>query len=265
VTKVLGRLALIALVVFVGVTLWYGQMEQQLQPPATIATGKSAPTPTPALTANEPLPASQDYAVIVKRNIFQALPELGAKAGGGASPAELEKTVETKMQLVLLGTVTGSEADARAIIRDDQAKVEDIYRVGSTISGAAITRIGRGKVVLQVNGREEILTIKEPDSGGSSPGSSASVVSPAAVQTAPVSERPVPEALPRRRISFRNPASASPAAAPPPAPTTPEEGEVAPAPSGSDQGTPADSQPQAETGAPQSDNSPAPGAEQQAQ
>lgn len=257
--KVPGRLALIALVVFVGVTLWYGQMERKLRQPAVVETRKPAVTPAP--TASEPVPASKEYSVIVRRNIFQALPELGGKVSGGPSPAELEKLAETKMQLVLLGTVTGSETDARAIIRDDQAKVEDIYRVGSELSGATITRIGRGKVVLQVNGREEILTIKEPDTGGPQPGSSPVAVGPApAVQAAPVSERPVPEALPRRRISFRSPAPAAPAtpAPSPPAPTAPVADEAEASPPGQDQGAPTDSQPQAETG-------PAPGAEQQAQ
>lgn len=267
--KVLGRLALIALVVFVGVTLWYGQVEKKLQQPAAVETAKPGPTTAPAPTSSESIPASKEYSVIVKRNIFQALPELGGKTGGGPSPAELEPLAETKMQLVLLGTVTGSEADARAIIRDDQAKVEDIYRVGSELSGATITRIGRGKVVLQVSGREEILTIKEPDNGGSPSGSlPANAGSAPAVQAAPVSERPVPEALPRRRISFRNPA---PAAQPSPPPVVPEGGEAAPAAPGQEQVAPADSHPQAENGAtppengPPPETGPAPGAEQQAQ
>lgn len=263
-TKVLGRLALIALVVFVGVTLWYGQMEKKLQPPVAAESGQPGPTAAPvAAPTAEPVPASQEHSVIVRRNIFQALPELGAKPGG-AAPVELEKLAETKMQLVLLGTVTGSEADARAIIRDDQAKVEDIYRVGSTLAGAAITRIGRGKVVLLVNGREEILTIKEPESGGPQSRPSPAAAGPAAVQADPVSERPVPEALPRRRISFRSPAPASPVA-PPPGATASEEAAVAPAPPDQEQGTPADNQPPAETGAPPPETGPASGGEQQAQ
>lgn len=266
-TKVLGRLALIALVVFVGVTLWYGQMEEKLRQPAATETSKPTPPPAPVPTASESVPASQDHAVIVRRNIFQALPDLGGKASGGPSPAELEKLAETKMHLALLGTVTGSDADARAIIRDDQAKVEDIYRVGSALSGATIIRIGRGKVVLQVNGREEILTIKEPDSGGPQSRPPPAVGGPSAVQADPVSAHPVPEALPRRRISFRGPAPAVPAApaAPPPEPTASEEAEVAPAPPGSEQGPPADNQPPTETGTPPPETGLVPGGEQQAQ
>ena len=33
----------------------------------------------------------------------------------------------------------------------------------SELQGAIISRISRGKVVLQLNGREEILTIKDPE------------------------------------------------------------------------------------------------------
>jgi len=205
--KVFGRLALIALFIFAGVTIWYGRVEKKLQ--GSISVEKIEPAALPAQKPSETAPV--EYSTIVARNIFKALPESGGKPTGEQSQQDLEDLAETKMQLALLGTVTGSKEDARAIIRDEKAKAEDIYHVGSELHGALITRIGRGKVVLQVNGREEILTIKEPESGGPPSGSSPTAGNPMSqMQTAPVSERRVPEAVPRRRISFRNAASAVP-------------------------------------------------------
>lgn len=126
----------------------------------------------------------------------------------------LDALEETRMQLVLLGTVSGSREDARAIIRDEAAKKEDIYQVGSDVQGALIARIERGRVVLQVNGREEILNLKDPEGGRPRPGGLPSLdsssrlareeeVQPAEILPPEVDDRKVPQALPRRRINFR--------------------------------------------------------------
>jgi len=220
VIKVFGRLALIALFVFAGVTLWYGRVEKKLQ--GSIPVEQKAPAALPVQKASEPVPAQNEHASILARNIFKAAPESGGKPAGEQSQTDLEDLAETKMRLVLLGTVSGSKDDARAIIRDEKAKVEDIYHVGSELHGALITRIGRGKVVLQVNGREEILTIREPESGGPQQESSptAETRTPE-IRAEATSEQRVPEALPRRRISFRNssPATSVPANTGAPVPT----------------------------------------------
>ena len=59
----------------------------------------------------------------------------------------IDQLAQTQLSLSLLGTVTGSKEDARAIVRDEKNKLEDIYRIGSEIQGAIIQRITRGKVV----------------------------------------------------------------------------------------------------------------------
>ncbi len=128
----------------------------------------------------------------------------------------MEDLAETKLRLVLLGTVTGDKGDSRAIIRDEKTKLEDLYQVGSEVQGAVISRISRGKVVLQVNGREEVLAIKDPENGDQDQGGAARMETkmPSMAPNAPSKEieNKVPEAQPRRRISFRDPGSAPPAA-----------------------------------------------------
>ena len=210
------RLALIALLVATGVHLWYGRVGERL------LAWLPAPSPGasgPALAPDRPAaagvaPARVDTRVILSRNIFKAALEAKEPSAGGQE-VDLDALEETRMQLVLLGTVSGSREDARAIIRDEAAKKEDIYQVGSDVQGALIARIERGRVVLQVNGREEILNLKDPEGGRPRPGGLPGLdlrppglpgeeeVQPAEILPPEVDDRKVPQALPRRRINFR--------------------------------------------------------------
>jgi general secretion pathway protein C len=220
------RLAVIALLVYAGVTFWYGRVEEQLQGQQP-AEKKEAVAP-PAQEEGKPASVEADYRIILTRNIFQAGQEAGA---GGQSQANVDDLAETKLHLALLGTVTGGKDDARAIIRDEKTKLEDLYQAGSEVQGAVIGRISRGKVVLLVNGREEVLTIKDPES--SDQGRSAAPRAEGrpteralGAQEAPAREigNKVPEAQPRRRISFRN-AGPQPPVAEEPARSAPAEGQ----------------------------------------
>ena len=177
---------------------------------------KKSVSPTPVQEERQPAPAGDDYQIILTRNIFKARFESGGRPGG-SSQTDVEDLAETKLRLVLLGTVTGDKGVARAIIRDEKTKLEDLYQVGSEVQGAAISRISRGKVVLQVNGREEVLTIKDPENGDQDQGGTARMETRTPgvwLRMSPSREieNKVPEAQPRRRISFRNPGSAPPTA-----------------------------------------------------
>lgn len=219
------RLAVIAFLVYAGVTFWYGRMEERLQgqgPPPAAQQENGAP---PVREGEEPTPAAADHGIIVTRNIFQA-GSASADRRGAFFQTEEEGLEETTLHLALLGTVTGSADDARAIIRDEKTKLEDLYRTGSEIQGARINRISRGKVVLLVSGREEVLIIKDPagdDQGrGAEPRVDARRTEMAPESPAGAIENKVPEAQPRRRISFRNTPAPLPAAEQP-APPVPEE------------------------------------------
>jgi type II secretory pathway component PulC len=211
VISILLRLAVIALLVYAGVTLWYGRVEDRLQKQEPVK--QEELVVTPVQEERQPAPAGDDYRIILTRNIFKAALESGGRAGG-SSQADMEDLAETNLRLVLLGTVTGGKGDARAIIRDEKTKLEDLYQVGSEVQGAVISRISRGKVVLQVNGREEILAIKDPENNDQGQGGAARMETkmPSMAPNAPSMEieNKVPEAQPRRRISFRGPGSTPP-------------------------------------------------------
>lgn len=216
--KVYGKLIFIAILVFAGVSLWYGRFEERLQGNNSVMKNEAA-TPSLQKTAeSESESVKTDYQIILARNIFKATLESGGRASGEQSPADSEELTETKMQLVLLGTVSGSKEDARAIIRNEKTKIEDIYQVGSELQGSIISKIGRGQVVLQVNGREEVLNIKESEVAHGPP----QAASPAAEFSQPegARTRPTEVVVPQRRISFRNPTPA--VSEPEPAATLPE-------------------------------------------
>jgi len=227
VTSTVLRLAVIALLIYAGVTLWYSRVEERLQGQQPVVEQKE-PVAIPVQDEGQPVVAEDDYRIILTRNIFKAGVEAGDQSGE-SSQADLEDLAETKLHLVLLGTVTGGKDDARAIIRDETTKLEDLYQAGSELQGAVISRISRGKVVLQLNGREEILTIKDPENENQGQNGAPRMESKAAgrILSPPGGEveNKVPEAQPRRRISFRNAAPAAPGAENPANPS-PEEGQA---------------------------------------
>ena len=103
------------------------------------------------------------YQAIVDRNIFvteEAAPE-------ESSVEELEELEPTSLKIALLGTVVGGQQDGFAVIEEVGKRKQGLYKVGDSVEGATVRRILRGKVVLRVNDKDEVLTMKEePASGG---------------------------------------------------------------------------------------------------
>jgi len=101
------------------------------------------------------------YNVIDDRNIFSKIKNLASK--GYTEAEELEPT---SLNIRLLGTVAGDRANAVAVIEDTGKRTQEIYRVGDSVQEAVVKSILRGKVVLAVGNRDEILVMEEPASGG---------------------------------------------------------------------------------------------------
>jgi general secretion pathway protein C len=102
-------------------------------------------------------PTADYFSAVVDRNLFGS----GEGATREIRPEEIENLELTSLQIVLLGTVVGSERDSFAIIEEKKGKKQDLYKVGDSIQGAVIKRILRGKVILTVQGMDKILTIEE--------------------------------------------------------------------------------------------------------
>jgi general secretion pathway protein C len=97
------------------------------------------------------------YGDIIERNLFNS------KKGAGQHVEQLAiETLEpTDLKLKLLGTVSGDNKDAYAVIEDTAEKQQNLYRIGDSIQNATLRMILREKVVLRVNGKDEILGIEE--------------------------------------------------------------------------------------------------------
>lgn len=67
----------------------------------------------------------------------------------------------TSLKLKLWGTATGSIDKAYAVIEKLTTKSQHPYKIGDTVETAVIKEIHRKKVVLHVNGRDEILTMED--------------------------------------------------------------------------------------------------------
>jgi general secretion pathway protein C len=107
-----------------------------------------------------------NYKAISRRNIFGAEEKAAPPPPPEPEVKEIQALEPTTLDLSLLGTIAGDEENARAIIFDRKKKSQDIYRVDDTVQGAIIKQILRGKVVLRVDGRDEILYMVEDSKPG---------------------------------------------------------------------------------------------------
>jgi type II secretory pathway component PulC len=103
---------------------------------------------------------SGDYRIILTRNLFGSATRDDAATKGAETDtkAPLEAT---KLNIVLMGTAIGDEEASRAFILDRQNNKQEVYELGDTVQGATIKEVMRGKVILSVNGKDEILDMSE--------------------------------------------------------------------------------------------------------
>lgn len=158
--RVAIRLLLITAFVYGAVLFIYSRLEQRMQVPEAALDQRKKQAGTFVAADAGPV-QDMDYQLIVQRNIFQAV----VNEPVPQKKKDREESLETtSLKLELLGTVSGNERDARAIIVDEKEKRQDIYHVGDAVQGAVIEAIERGKVILRVGDRREILLLKDRES-----------------------------------------------------------------------------------------------------
>lgn len=100
------------------------------------------------------------FKAITDRNIF-GTPK---NAPEDVKKEEIEALQPTSLKIALLGTVTGNDQNDWAVIEETGKRKQGLYRVGDSVQDAIVKKIVRGKVVLRVGARDEVLTIKERSS-----------------------------------------------------------------------------------------------------
>jgi general secretion pathway protein C len=98
-----------------------------------------------------------EYGTISNRNLFNIL----KKGGIDEATFDLSNIKKSRRNLKLLGTITGLGSRNFAIIEDTTKRKQDLYRVDDVVNNATIVKIFRNKVVIDVNGIEEILEVSE--------------------------------------------------------------------------------------------------------
>ena len=139
---------------YFGVSAFYTVGTNWLVEPVERPFGSSPKVAAPPRAEKRPLSA---YDAIARRNLFNTSPEAAAPA----QAIDVDNLKETDLKLKLWGTVSGKERQAYAVIEDTKTREQNLYRVGDEIQSATLKMILRQKVVLSVNGRDEILGIEE--------------------------------------------------------------------------------------------------------
>ena len=116
-------------------------------PPAQEA--PAAPAPPPA----KPAASNELTRTILGNDVFGLKPLPSSQE----KPKEPPKPAEIDMELA--GTVVSSSGQySIAFLRDKANKSQKPYAVGSSVKDARIKSIGKNFIILERNGREEILT-----------------------------------------------------------------------------------------------------------
>lgn len=100
----------------------------------------------------------ESYSEIGKRNLFKS-----ASKSGTAKKVDVDNLRDTGLNLKLWGTIESGDGTSAAIIEDSSSKSQQLYKIGDKIKNSSIKMILREKVVLTVDGVDEILQMERPD------------------------------------------------------------------------------------------------------
>jgi general secretion pathway protein C len=179
----IANFLLITVGAYLGVNTFYTLITSRMDYGESSRITSSQADPTPVEHTLAPL---SDYQAITSRNIFNSGNEPIAETPG-TEAVDIDKLKETDLKLKLWGTVTGQTKRAYAVIEDTKVREQNLYRTGDSIQKAVVKLIFREKVVLSVNGRDEILAMEEIRA---SKGRRPSKRSPAGSRKLPVSNYP---------------------------------------------------------------------------
>jgi general secretion pathway protein C len=162
VLKTIFNLIVLTVVIYAGVDIFYRTIRSELiqidtQDIAIQQLLKSEPEKRFSLS---------DYRPITERNIFGSIDQTIKDVNMGRN----ENAGPTSLKLVLLGTVTGNEQNAYAVIEETKKGKQGLYVVGDSVQNATVKMILKGKVILRVQDNDEVLSMIEFSSDESGTG-----------------------------------------------------------------------------------------------
>jgi general secretion pathway protein C len=108
-------------------------------------------------------PPLDTFRVISERNLFHSIDKV--KVTGGGEQVNIDELEPTTLKLALLGTVSSNGEFDYAVIEEMDKKKQVLARKGDAVATATVIEIMRGMVVLRVDGKNEVLKMKEGDRG----------------------------------------------------------------------------------------------------
>jgi len=154
------NLTLITAVVYMGVHIFYKLVEAKLDGIPIVDTYQP-----PSVTAeSNPIPPLSSYKAITQRNLFKIQNE---KPKASDKSAAIDNLKQTELKLKLWGTVIDDDGKAYAVIEDSAKREQNLYHIGDTIQNASVKMILREKVILYVDGKDEILSMEKMVSAAS--------------------------------------------------------------------------------------------------
>ena len=139
--------------VYLGATFFYKLF---VTTPDTINLHSSTKT-TPFFPKKQPLHPLSFYNAITLRNLFNTKDKSDLKT----DKINIDSLKQTELNVTLWGTVTGPMGKEYAVIEDAVKKEQNLYQTGDPVQHATLKIILRNKVVLDVNGKDEILEMKD--------------------------------------------------------------------------------------------------------
>jgi general secretion pathway protein C len=100
------------------------------------------------------------YREIMERNLFNTRSAIHSSAPKREA-VDIASLKSTGLKLKLFGTVTGSKSESYAVIQDLKSRKQSLYSVGDAVRTAVVKRILRNKIILDVNGENQILEIEK--------------------------------------------------------------------------------------------------------
>ena len=130
-----------------------------------VATYRLDPVPPPRVAGDRQLSPVEDetshplsyYQPIVERNLFNTNKDADSKPVS----IKIETLKPTELKLKLWGTVSGLGGQTYAVIEEAKSRQQNLYKVGDAVQNATVKMVFREKVILSVNGQDEVLEIEE--------------------------------------------------------------------------------------------------------
>jgi general secretion pathway protein C len=130
-----------------------------------VATYRLDPVSPPRVVGDRQISSVEDetshplsyYQPIVERNLFNTNKDADSKPVS----IKIETLKQTELKLKLWGTVSGLGGQTYAVIEEAKSRQQNLYKVGDAVQNATVKMVFREKVILSVNGQDEVLEIEE--------------------------------------------------------------------------------------------------------